>query len=71
MDKLHRDIDGDTDAGIPAVVEVIAAVDVIHINVVIVIPVIAPVFRPRVDFAKPITLVLEAWESANHQKGQT
>ena len=52
------------------VVQVIAVVDVGHIDVIVVVPIVAPVFRPGVNFAEPITLILEARESANHQEGE-
>jgi hypothetical protein len=67
---LHRDADRDSNIGIPAVVQVIAVVDVDDVNVVVVIPVIAPVFRPRVNGTDPIASVLEARVSAHHQEGQ-
>ena len=67
---LHRDIDRDADVGIPAVIQVVAIVDVEDIDIVVVVPVISPRFRPWVDFTKPITLVLEAWEPADYQEGE-
>jgi hypothetical protein len=54
----------------PAVVQVIAVVDIVDINFVVVVPVISPVHRPWVHSAEPITLVLEAWISAYNQEGQ-
>jgi hypothetical protein len=67
---LHRDIDCNTDPGIPAVVHVVAVVDIADIDFVVVIPVISPVLRPWVYRTEPITLVLEAWISAYNQEGQ-
>ena len=46
-------------------------VDVGDIHVVVVIPVIPPVFRPRVNKTDPIAPILEAWVPANNQEGQT
>ena len=50
--------------------QVIPVVDVGDINVVIVIPVIPPVFRPWVNQTYPVALILEAWVSANNHEGQ-
>ena len=51
---LHRDADRDSDVGISAIEQVIAVVDVGDIDVVIVVPVIPPIFRPRVNQTEPI-----------------
>ena len=67
---LHRDADRYSDVGIPAVVQVVAVVGVGDVNVVVVIPVIAPVFRPWVNKTYPIALILEAWVPTNDQEGQ-
>ena len=68
--RLHRDADRDSDVGIPAVVQVVAVIYVDDINVIVVLPVIPPVFRPRVNGTDPIATVLEARISANNQEGQ-
>ena len=66
---LKRDTDRNSRVGIPAVVHVIAIIDIGDINVVVVVPVISPVFRPRVNRTDPIALVLEAWVSPyNHER---
>jgi hypothetical protein len=39
---LHRDTDCNRDVRIPAVVQVVAIVDIIHVNVVVVVPVLSP-----------------------------
>jgi len=70
VEPLHRDIDCHSDVGIPAVEQVVPVVDVSDIDVVGVVPVIRPVFRPRVDHTEPIAVVLEAWESAHNQEGE-
>ena len=67
---LHRDADRYCDVGIPAVVQVVAVVGVGDVHVVVVIPVIAPVFRPWVNKTYPIALILEAWVPTNDQEGQ-
>ena len=68
---LHRDADRDSNIGISAVVQVIAVVRIGDINVVVVIPVIAPVFRPRVQETDPIALILEARVPTHNHEGQT
>ena len=52
------------------VVQVIAVVNVDNVNIVVVVPVIAPVFRPRVNSSDPIAAVLEARVPAHNQEGQ-
>ena len=69
--SLQRDVDRNALAGIPAVVEVIAVVHVVDVDVVVVVPVISPGFRPWVNGTDPITLVLEARVSAYHQEGKS
>jgi hypothetical protein len=68
--RLHRDADCNSDIGIPAVVHVVAAVSIDNINVVVVVPVVSPVFRPRVKGTDPITTVLEARVSAHNLEGE-
>jgi len=69
--RLHRDADRNSDVGIPAVEQVIAVVDVGHVNIVGVVPIVRPVLWPRVNSAEPIALVLEARIPTNYQQGQT
>src|SRR5208337_1771656 len=59
---LEHDGDGEANAGIVRVVHVIAAVDVIDVEVVGVVPAI----RPRFNETKPKAAVLEARISADH-----
>jgi len=68
---LHRDADRNSGLGIPAVEQVIAVVDVHDIDVVVVVPVIPPVFRPWVNETEPIAAVLEAGISAHNQEGES
>jgi hypothetical protein len=46
--------------------KIIAVVDVGDVNVVVVIPVIAPVFWPWINETDPIALILEARVPANN-----
>ncbi len=71
VDPLKRETDRNSGAGIPAVVQVIAVVDVGDIDVVVVVPIVAPVFRPRINGTYPIAAVLKARVSANNQEGET
>src|ERR1700691_90349 len=67
---LHRDAHRNANARVAPVVEVVAVVDIGDIDLVVVVPVVAPVSWPRVNNAQPITAVLEARISANHHEGQ-
>jgi hypothetical protein len=69
--SLQRNVDRNPRAGIPAVVKVVAIVDVVYVDIVIVIPVISPIFRPRVDGTDPVALVLEARVSPYNPKGKS
>ena len=70
VEHLHRDAYGNSDVGVPAVEEIVTVVDVSDIDVVGVVPVIRPVFRPRVNHAEPVAAVLEAGISAYNQEGE-
>jgi hypothetical protein len=70
VEQLQRDVDRNSLAGIAAVVQVIAIVHIGDVDIVVVVPVIAPGFGPGVNCADPVTLVLEAGVSADHQEGK-
>ncbi len=70
VELLHRDTDRHSGARIPAVIQVIAAIGVNDINVVGVVPIVAPVFWPWVNGTEPIALVLEPGKSAHNQEGK-
>jgi hypothetical protein len=55
-------IHGDRDSivWIPAVVQVIAVIRVDDVHVVVVVPIVGPVFRPRVHETEPEAAILEA-----------
>jgi len=67
-DALHRNADRNSDVRIPAVVHVIAVIGVDNIDIVVVVPVISPVFRPGVNRTDPIALVLKAGISTHNQE---
>ena len=46
---------------IPAIEQVIPAIDVIDVNIVILVAGVSPVFRIRIKESEPIATVLEAW----------
>ena len=75
LSKLHgiryeRNVDRNSRRRIPAVIQVVAIVDIVDIDIVIVVPVIAPGIRPGIDGADPIALVLKARVSAYDQEGE-
>ena len=55
----HRNADGDSKSGVPAVIHVVPVVDVRNIDVISVIPVIRPGSGPWVNETNPITVVLK------------
>ena len=67
---LHGDADRNSNVGISAVVHVIAVVRIGDINVVVVIPVIPPVFRPWVHETDPVALILETRVPTHNHEGQ-
>ena len=71
LDKrlVQVDLDGDAITGIPAVVQVIAVVRVDDINVIVVVPVVGPIFRPRINETEPKAAVLEARVATNQHHG--
>ena len=71
VEPLHRYADRNSYVGISAVEQVVTVIDVGYVDVVGVVPVIRPVFRPRVDHTEPIAVVLEAGVSAHNQEGET
>jgi len=70
VEPLERDTDCNSRVGIPAVVHVITVIHVGDVDIVVVVPVVAPVFGPGVNGADPIATVLEAGISTYDQKGQ-
>ncbi len=59
---LERDGDGETSAGIIRVVHIVAAIDVIDVEVIGVVP----ANWPGINETKPIAAVLEARKAADH-----
>src|SRR5579872_1207284 len=53
------DSDGDSISGIPGVVQVIAVLVVVDIHIIVVVPVIRPIFWPRINQTEPEAAVLE------------
>src|SRR5579862_3886313 len=68
--RLQRDVYRNSLTGVAAVIQVVAVVHIVDVDIVVVVPVISPGFRPRVDGADPVTLILEARVSAYHQEGK-
>ena len=68
--RLHRDADCNANARVALVVEVVAVVDIADVDLVVVVPVVTPVGRPRVNDAQPVAVVLETRIAANHHERQ-
>ncbi|MBZ5527052.1 MAG: hypothetical protein LAN71_03995 [Acidobacteriia bacterium] len=66
---VHVDSDCDPIPGMSSVVQVIAVLEVHDIHLIVFVPVVRPVFRPRVHKTEPKTAVLEAGISAIHLHG--
>jgi hypothetical protein len=72
LTRSERDVDRDPGtAGISAVVEVVSVTGIVHINIVRLIPVIAPIVGIRVHHREPITPVLESRIAALIHEGKT
>ena len=63
---VQEDADCNSNPGIPAVVQVIAVPEVVDIHIIVVIPVVSPVFWPRVNDTEPKATVLKSGISANN-----
>ena len=68
INPLHGDADRNPHVGVPAVIHVITVVGVDNIDIVVVVPIISPICRPRVNRADPIALVLKAGISTYNQE---
>jgi len=66
-------VDGNRDSipGIATVVKIVAVVGIRDVHVVVVVPIVGPVFRPGVNQAEPKTVILKAWIPTNHHYGVT
>jgi hypothetical protein len=71
VSRLHRDADRNPNAGISSVVEIVAIVGIVDIDIVRVIPVTGPVTRIGIDHAEPVASILEAWISADNEERET
>ena len=55
----------------PAIVKIISVTDIVDIDIIAFVPVVCPVFRPRVNETEPITAILEPGISTDNQKRLT
>ena len=67
--RSHRDADRNCSVWIPAVVHVVSIISVIYVDVVVIVPIVRPIFGPRVEERYPVPLVLEARISAINHEG--
>ena len=70
-DRLQGDSDGNSDTGMSAVEQVVTVIDVADVDVVGVVPVVRPGFRPRVNETEPIAAILEPGISADDTERAT
>ena len=63
---VQGDADGNSNAGIPWVVQIISAIGIVNIHIIVFVPVVWPVFWPRVKDTEPKAAVLEARIPANN-----
>jgi hypothetical protein len=68
---VHVDADCNSIAWMPAVVQVVSVIRIIDIYIIAVVPVVGPIFGPRVNEAEPKAAVLEAGIPTNNQDGKT
>jgi len=68
---VHVDGNRDSIPGIATVVKIVAVVRIGDVHVVVVVPVVGPVFRPGINQAEPEPAILEARIPANHHHGVT
>jgi hypothetical protein len=71
VQSVRVDIDGDTIARIPTVVQVIAVARVVNVDIIVVVPVVGPIFRPGLGEAEPEATILETGVSADDHNGVT
>lgn len=69
--RSHRNVDCNSDARVAPVVHVVAVASVGYVDVVVVVPIIRPILRPRVQKSYPVTLVLETWVSVIDHKRES
>lgn len=67
--RSHRDADRNRSVRIPPVVHVVSIISVIYVDVVVIVPIVRPIFGPRVEERYPVPLVLEARISAINHEG--
>ncbi len=68
---LHRDADRDPAFWIAPVIEVITVVNKDDVDLVVVVPVVAPFSWPRIHNAQPVSAILKARVAALHPERQT
>ncbi len=66
---VYVNADCDSILGIPAVVQIIPVPGVVDVHIIVFVPIVWPVLRPRINDAKPKATVLETGISTDHHDG--
>jgi len=70
--RLERDADRNSGpAGIAAIIQVIPVIGVIHVDIICLVPVGAPIIRIRIKSGKPVAAVLKARVPVEFHEGET
>jgi len=69
--QLERNGDCDWEARVIPVVQIVPISSVVEIHVVVLVPVLSPGFRPRINNRDPVSVVLETRHSADENQRKT